>query len=265
MNEYRGLVDVIIPVYNGEKTVARALQSVVDQDFGLVRKIIVIDDGSKDASVSAVFALGLENIELVKTENRGVAAARNLGIELACAEWVAFLDADDTWEPGKLAAHFSIPNEFDVGFIFSATNLSTNRRSSYITVQMLSHSNFVATSSVLVKREVLEHAKPIFALGMAFAEDYLAWLKCLSITSGYFFSEVFVNYHVSERPRYRWVLILRSLWRVNTLYADFLRFEGVTLKERLSIQCLLLIGSFRSILSIANRFLKSGRKGKNHE
>jgi glycosyltransferase involved in cell wall biosynthesis len=95
------LVSVIIPVFNGERYLAEALESVFAQDHRPV-EVIVIDDGSTDAS--AEVARSFDEVVLVVTENAGAAAARNLGLARATGTFLAFLDADDLMAPGRLTA-----------------------------------------------------------------------------------------------------------------------------------------------------------------
>ena len=95
-----GLVSVVIPVYNGERFLREALDSVAAQEHEPV-EVIVVDDGSVDASASIAKAAG---VRYVHQENQGIAGARNRGLELARGEFVAWLDADDVMRPGKLSA-----------------------------------------------------------------------------------------------------------------------------------------------------------------
>ncbi len=99
---------VIVPMYNNEKTIVDALDSVRRQTKPeLIREIIVVDDGSNDRSAELVRDFQTRcpqiPIRLVIQENRGPSAARNAGMQLAGADWIAFLDADDEWLPRKLA------------------------------------------------------------------------------------------------------------------------------------------------------------------
>lgn len=94
---------VIIPVYNGAKTLARALDSVLAQMYPAY-EIIVVDDGSRDASAEIAAGHG-ERVRLLRQEKRGVSAARNAGAAAASAEWLCFLDADDWYYPERLARH----------------------------------------------------------------------------------------------------------------------------------------------------------------
>jgi len=93
-------ISAIIPAYNREKTIGRAIDSVLAQEYP-ASEIIVIDDGSKDHTSRVVQDYG-EKVRYVYQENEGVAAARNRGVKEAKHEWVAFLDSDDYWLPGHL-------------------------------------------------------------------------------------------------------------------------------------------------------------------
>jgi glycosyltransferase involved in cell wall biosynthesis len=96
------LVSVIIPVFNGAAFVADAVQSLLDQDHPQL-EIILVDDGSTDNLATAVEALPVQ-VRLLTQANAGPAAARNLGLRAASADIIGFLDVDDLWPQGKLAA-----------------------------------------------------------------------------------------------------------------------------------------------------------------
>jgi glycosyltransferase involved in cell wall biosynthesis len=95
-------ISVVIPCYNAERYIVATIESVLAQEqAGL--EIIVVDDGSSDRSVELVRAT-FPQVRVEQQPNQGVAAARNNGIRVASGEWIAFVDADDIWLPGKLAA-----------------------------------------------------------------------------------------------------------------------------------------------------------------
>jgi len=91
---------VIIAVYNGEQTIVRAIQSVLDQSCP-AHEIIVVDDGSTDGTAEQVKQFG-EAVRYIYQQNAGVAAARNAGVDMASGDWLAFLDADDYYYPDRL-------------------------------------------------------------------------------------------------------------------------------------------------------------------
>jgi glycosyltransferase involved in cell wall biosynthesis len=95
------LISVVIPVYNGEKTIRETLESVLNQtvtDF----EIIVINDGSSDATVEIVSSIQDPRLKVFSYPNAGQAASRNRGFSHSTGEFIAFLDADDLWTPNKL-------------------------------------------------------------------------------------------------------------------------------------------------------------------
>lgn len=100
MNKNYPLVSVIIPTYNRANVLARALKSVLRQTYDNL-EIIVVDDGSTDETEQLILKK-FPQINFIKTENKGVSAARNLGVEKSSGEYIAFLDSDDEWMPEKI-------------------------------------------------------------------------------------------------------------------------------------------------------------------
>lgn len=92
---------VVVPLYNKEREIAATLRSVLAQTL-LPQEILVIDDGSTDASAAEAEAIGSPLVRLIRQPNGGVSAARNRGLREARCEWVALLDGDDRWHPGYL-------------------------------------------------------------------------------------------------------------------------------------------------------------------
>ncbi|MHC5163353.1 MAG: glycosyltransferase family 2 protein [Planctomycetota bacterium] len=92
-------VSAVIPAYNCEKYIARAIESVLNQTRP-VDEIIVVEDGSTDNTAEVIRSFG-EKVKMIRQENAGECAARNTGIQAAMSDWIAFLDADDQWLPDK--------------------------------------------------------------------------------------------------------------------------------------------------------------------
>ena len=99
------LVNCIVPVYNGERYLGEALESVLSQSYQPVG-IIVVDDGSTDGTAGIAARYG-DRIAYVRQENSGPVAARNRGLKEAGAQFIGFLDADDLWLPDKLQRQMS--------------------------------------------------------------------------------------------------------------------------------------------------------------
>lgn len=109
--EYSGeelpTVSAVIPAYNAADTIERALDSVYAQTYPNITEVIVVDDGSTDATAQIV-RRDFPDVKLIQQENAGVSAARNRGIEAAQGEYIAFLDADDEWLPRKVERQTSV-------------------------------------------------------------------------------------------------------------------------------------------------------------
>jgi cellulose synthase/poly-beta-1,6-N-acetylglucosamine synthase-like glycosyltransferase len=93
-------ISVVIPAYNAEKYIGRAIDSVLAQTRP-AEEIIVVDDGSTDGTAGIVRSFG-GKVAFIQQRNAGASVARNSGIEAAKSDWIAFLDADDEWLPRKL-------------------------------------------------------------------------------------------------------------------------------------------------------------------
>jgi glycosyltransferase involved in cell wall biosynthesis len=96
----QGGISVVIPVFNGARFLAGAIDSALGQD-GVSVEVIVVDDGSTDATARVAAGYG-ERITYLRQPNRGPSAARNLGIARARGDFLAFLDSDDVWPPHNL-------------------------------------------------------------------------------------------------------------------------------------------------------------------
>lgn len=116
-------ISVILPVFNGEKTIVETMMSVLRQtvtDF----ELIVIDDGSTDQTCERVESIRDARIHLSRFPNRGLAASRNRGLRLSEGEFFSFIDADDLWVPNKLemqVASLESKPEFGVAYSWTST------------------------------------------------------------------------------------------------------------------------------------------------
>ncbi|MCX6044755.1 MAG: glycosyltransferase family A protein [Chloroflexi bacterium] len=117
MLKNQGLISVVIPVYNGERYLAEAINSVLSQDYRPL-EIIVVDDGSTDGSAKVAQAFG-SVVRYHYQAHAGVSSARNLGVECAQGEFLAFLDADDLWVQDKLTQQVAtLTADVDLDIVF---------------------------------------------------------------------------------------------------------------------------------------------------
>lgn len=179
------LVSVVMPAYRCAATVRAAIESVLIQDVPL--ELLVVDDCSPEDLVSVLEPFeGDARVRIARNEvNLGAAESRNRGVELAQGEYVAFLDADDIWESGKLKKQLARLEETGAVLCATARELMTPEGKltgriipvkETITYKDLLRHNSINCSSVLMKREValefpMEHEQS--------HEDYIMWLRVL--------------------------------------------------------------------------------------
>lgn len=119
MTEKKPLISVVIPAYNASEFIGETLDSVFSQSFTNF-EAIVINDGSPDTQeLESVLQRFPSNLHYLKQENKGAAAARNTGLRAATGEFVAFLDADDTWLPEFLEKQLEFLKNSNADFVFS--------------------------------------------------------------------------------------------------------------------------------------------------
>ncbi len=190
------LVSVVIPAYNAQKFVLQAVRSVLDQCYESV-EILLVDDGSTDQTTEIV-RQHAPTVHIIRQENAGVAAARNTGLRQARGELICFLDADDGWLPGKLAAQVAyMQTHPEVGLLYhdwlvwrpDATgcypalpllppeNMGEidNEQSGWIYHRLLLDS-LVHTSTAMIRPQVLEDVG-LFDTQLKLGEDYDYWLR----------------------------------------------------------------------------------------
>jgi glycosyltransferase involved in cell wall biosynthesis len=203
--ERKLLVSVVIPAYNSANTICKAIDSVLNQD--IPSEIIIVDDGSTDETV-AVLQDYSDHIVLLHQGNQGAGSARNRGILSAHGDIVAFLDADDEWLPDKLDFQLKLFEQHPtVGVLSTAAryedeagnllHIGTTDLKGNI-VQTLLYTNFIVTSSVLIRKSCLDSVDTLFKSEFAPAEDWDFWIR-LSARHEFLISpNVLVRYRVAK-------------------------------------------------------------------
>ncbi|WP_272580778.1 glycosyltransferase family 2 protein [Providencia sp. PROV266] len=158
-------ISVIIPLYNGESVILRALKSILNQTVE-VDEVIIINDGSTDNSASIIkdyiIKERISNIHLIEKENGGVSSARNLGILKAKNELIAFLDCDDEWIPNKIEMQLKYIQSDDIILVggnhfispLSYIGFKKAKNINIITLNNLLFKNYFQPSTVITKRSI---------------------------------------------------------------------------------------------------------------
>jgi len=183
------LVSVVIPVYNCERFVGAAIESVLAQSYRPF-EIIAVDDGSTDGTRDVLRSFA-QHITVLTQPNKGVSAARNAGVQASRGRYVAFLDADDLWVADKLARQVSLLERHPSavacysdhsvidgkGSTVSPTAaLFGPRCSGVITKALLEFTVIVTPSVLMARRSALDRTGP-FREGLRIAEDLNIWLR----------------------------------------------------------------------------------------
>jgi glycosyltransferase involved in cell wall biosynthesis len=221
-------IDVVIPVFNGEAYIAKALRSVQSQTLKASR-IIVCDDGSTDDTVRIVEAMMRtdDRITCLKLPHSGVSVARNAGIVASEATFIAFLDADDVWLPEKLMRQMEVFERggFNTGFVHSSyflINAQDRRLSDWNVVPPKQRGNIFtpllldgyvlsgSASSVVVRRAVLDKAGH-FDERLFHGEDWDLWIRLAHISKVDFTPEAVVGIRIHNQSAQRRVLPARAI------------------------------------------------------
>ena len=195
-------ISVVMPLYNKEAEVERALRSVIEQSL-TPGEIIIVDDGSTDGSRAIVERIIAEHPEagmrLITQQNSGVSAARNRGIAEAKGEYIALLDADDAWLTGyiaevcRLMEYYPDADAYSTAFdIVSGTKrvaASTPTTEGYIDIaeEALQHRYPIIPSTATLRREAVLRTGG-FPEGMRIGEDQWLWVKMVQQGAKFCFS-----------------------------------------------------------------------------
>jgi glycosyltransferase involved in cell wall biosynthesis len=205
----KNLVSVVIPTYNTSNFLIKAIQSVINQTYKNW-ELIIVDDGSTDQTRQIVeeFQKKDSRIKYFFQNNKGQGAARNLGIKNTSGNYIAFLDSDDEFFENKLERVISyFEKDKNIGFIYTdaiiiGDYLYKKRMSEIVTpysgkiYTKLLFNNFITTSTVVVKREVLQNCGLFDESNLLRNfEDYDLWLRIAKKYKIEYIPEVLVKYY----------------------------------------------------------------------
>ena len=183
---------VIIPLYNKAPYVRKALETVCAQTYRDY-EIIVINDGSTDNSaiIAEEYLNGVEGVSyrILSQQNAGVSAARNNGVAQAGGDYIAFLDADDWWEPTYLERMAQLIKEYPEAGLYASNYMYYKPGKTRVAVNNIETGYFnypkayyeggampIGTGATLIPRRVMDEMGG-FPLGIKLGEDFLLWAK----------------------------------------------------------------------------------------
>jgi len=267
-------VNVIIHTFNNEKFIAETVESVLKQTYNDY-EIIVVDDGSEDGTRDALLPY-MQEIRYHYKENGGIASAKNAGISLSNAEFIAFLDHDDLWVPDKLKIqmeHFN--SNLQVGLVYAKYTSFRNDKelrtkpekgySGWIFKKLLSKS-FIQTSTVMVKRECLNTVGP-FDESFKLADEYDMFLRVAKRFQCGFVDKKLTRYRVHDRNASRNDLLfdkenLRVFKKVYNGYTDLDEKEKKILRKRIAMYSIKVAGGLynQGQLEESKKYQKEARE-----
>jgi glycosyltransferase involved in cell wall biosynthesis len=220
-------IDVIIPSYNRAHCLLRAVDSVLGQtyqDFNL----LVIDDGSTDNTFELLKPyIDDKKLTYLKTENRGVSAARNFGVQNSISKWIAFLDSDDEWLPHKLTAQVEfIQQNPQIPLVHGEETWI--RKGKRVNPKNI-HKKFggriferclplclISPSATILKRELLTEVGG-FDEDYVVCEDYDLWLKITSLYEVGFIEEPIITKYGGHDDQLSAKYFAMDFWRIKAL------------------------------------------------
>jgi glycosyltransferase involved in cell wall biosynthesis len=208
-------VSVIMAVFQGERYIRGAIQSVLDQTHQAL-EIWVVDDGSTDGTMSILESVSDPRVHILKQANAGAAAARNLGLSHATGTYIAFLDHDDRWLPNKLATEIAIlrsaPDPIGIAYSwYYAVDEEDRLLHAYQSVKfsgnvfdaLLENDNFLIPSVTLLHRNVVDN---VGGFDNIFHEDHAFALKACRLFPAYPTCRRLVSYRQTQRGKCRGIL-----------------------------------------------------------
>ena len=260
------LVSVIMPAYNCAAFVNEAIESVLGQDYEN-KELIVVDDGSTDATAEAIAGFG-DRLRVIRQPNRGPAAARNRGVAEARGSYLAFLDGDDVWLPGKLATQMAYVVEHpEVKIVFtgfarwwpqqggtyppahdiaawSAKDVIGPEYSGYL------YTTLLLNSVICIITAIIERAAFVvldgFDENLRVGEDYDFWMRASRVCPAHKIDLITALYRMRPQSAtrgtplamsYEYAVLKRTLERFGTTGPDWQQVDEASLHARLANLC----------------------------
>ncbi|MHC5742780.1 MAG: glycosyltransferase family 2 protein [Nostoc sp.] len=184
-------VSIVIPAYNSLKFLPETMESVFKQTFKDF-EVLVVNDGSSDDTEHWVSQIADPRVKLITQENQGLSGARNTGIAHASGEYIAFLDADDLWEPTKLEKQvLCLEENSEIGLVYTWVALIDengnftgrvfkNYAENDVWHKLIEHNIVESGSVAMVRRQCFDTCGVFDRNLRSFVEDWDMWLRIAS-------------------------------------------------------------------------------------
>ena len=239
-------ISVVIPSYNRKDFLKRSIDSAINQTKKPL-EIIVVDDGSTDGT-EAMIKSDYDFVKFIKQKNKGVSAARNIGIKVSIGEWICFLDSDDEWKKDKLEKQINAMKS-NPGYKFFHSNEIWIKNGLRIN-QKKKHKKYggdifdkcldmcrISPSSVMIDKTVFDEVGN-FNEDLVVCEDYELWLRICDKYRVFFIDEPLIIKYGGHQGQLSYSIESIENHRIKAL--EYLILENLNRKnKRHAIQMLL--------------------------
>ena len=239
-------ISVVIPSYNRKEFLKRSIDSAINQTKKPF-EIIVVDDGSTDGTETMIKS-DYDFVKFIKQKNKGVSAARNIGIEVSIGEWICFLDSDDEWKKDKLEKQINVMKS-NPGYKFFHSNEIWIKNGLRIN-QKKKHKKYggdifdkcldmcrISPSSVMIDKTVFDEVGN-FNEDLVVCEDYELWLRICDKYRVFFIDEPLIIKYGGHQGQLSYSIESIENHRIKAL--EYLILENLNRKnKRHAIQMLL--------------------------
>ena len=239
-------ISVVIPSYNRREFLKRSIDSAINQTKKPL-EIIVVDDGSTDGTETMIKS-DYDFVKFIKQKNKGVSAARNIGIKVSIGEWICFLDSDDEWKKDKLEKQINAMKS-NPGYKFFHSNETWIKNGLRIN-QKKKHKKYggdifdkcldmcrISPSSVMIDKTVFDEVGN-FNENLVVCEDYELWLRICDKYRVFFIDEPLIIKYGGHQGQLSYSIESIENHRIKAL--EYLILENLNRKnKRHAIQMLL--------------------------
>ena len=246
MDKKIGIVDIILPNFNREKSLKETINSILNQSFQNFN-LYIIDDFSSDKSIETIRNYSDSRIKIIQLKrNKGVYFCRNLGMRVSSSKYLAFVDSDDYWDKDKLEKQISFMEKFNHKFTYTdyiafkeqnskrVFKKKINVREKFNFNQFINNSS-IAMSSVIIERSIINNLK---FKKLKICEDYLFKCEILKKQDAFKCKDTTMFYRISKNSlqsnklrNFYWVWSINKKYNKLSIYRNFISLFSITINS----------------------------------